>query len=332
VESLCDFLSRPQILYVALTGQWRYSYATNNPTEALQIAERVLSMAQEQDDSRLLIGAYDLLAGTLSYLGDIGTAHQYVMRGVQLWRSGNVQSHARSGELESGVVVCLGLAAICEWHLGKIASCQALMEETISLAKELNDMSALALALQWATNLAYYERSPADVERLASDSIELSTRQNFPHWLTHGIILRGWARSASGDTTQGIAFIEDGIRDYRATGAIQDLPFLLALKAEAMHLGGRTSEALEAVTEAEVLIERSRERSWCAEVHRLRGVFLAAMGADETQIETSLCEAIRIAREQKSISLEKRAEATYAEYRRKKMSKPGGRGFRLPLG
>ena len=39
-------------------------------------------------------------------------------------------------------------------------------------------------------------------------------------------------------------------------------------------------------------------------------------GADETQIEASFCAAIQIAREQKSISLEKRAEGTYAEYRR----------------
>jgi hypothetical protein len=55
------------------------------------------------------------------------------------------------------------------------------------------------------------------------------------------------------------------------------------------------------------------------------------LGADETQIEASFCEAIRIAREQKSISLEKRAEGTYAEYRRQKARAPGGRGFRLPL-
>jgi hypothetical protein len=67
------------------------------------------------------------------------------------------------------------------------------------------------------------------------------------------------------------------------------------------------------------------------ELHRLRGVFLAAIGADEMQIEASFCEAISIAKEQKSISLEKRAEANYAEYRRQKASGSGGRGFRLPL-
>jgi hypothetical protein len=53
------------------------------------------------------------------------------------------------------------------------------------------------------------------------------------------------------------------------------------------------------------------------------------MGADEPQIDASFREAIRTAKEQKSISLEKRAEASYAEYRRQKGT--GRRGFRLPL-
>jgi hypothetical protein len=55
------------------------------------------------------------------------------------------------------------------------------------------------------------------------------------------------------------------------------------------------------------------------------------MGAEENQIEASFCAAIRTAKEQKSVSLEKRAEATYAEYRRQKASGSGGRAFRLPL-
>ena len=78
-------------------------------------------------------------------------------------------------------------------------------------------------------------------------------------------------------------------KDYRATGAILDLPYFLALKAEALHLADRTSEALEAIREAEALAERSEERWWCAELHRLRAVFLAAIGADEAQIEASFC-------------------------------------------
>ena len=77
--------------------------------------------------------------------------------------------------------------------------------------------------------------------------------------------------------------------------------------------------------------ERFEERAMRATLHRLRGMVLAAMGAEETQIEALFQTAINIARQQKSVSLEKRAETTYAEYRRQKASGSGARGFRLSL-
>ena len=160
------------------------------------------------------------------------------------------------------------------------------MAEAISLAKELNDMAGLGLALYWAALLAHFEGNTAEVDRLASDLIELTTRQGFASWLPGGVVLRGWARSASGKLAEGISCIEDGIRDYQATGATLRLPYFFALKAEALHFAGRTSEALEAIREAEALAERSEGRWWCAEMRRLRGVFLAAIGADEIQIES----------------------------------------------
>ncbi|MBV8814048.1 MAG: hypothetical protein JO271_06130 [Verrucomicrobia bacterium] len=221
--------------------------------------------------------------------------------------------------------------AISEWHFGEIISCQSAITEAISLAKELNDMVGLAAALHFAACVAHYSRSASEVERFASDLIELSTRRNFSYWLATGTIFRGWARSVSGDTAQGIPWIEDGIEDFRATGVTLAVPYWLALKAEALYLADRVSEALEAISEAEAMLERTGERNWRAEHHRLRGLLLAAIGADESQIEASFCAAVRIAREQKSLSLEKRAEASYREYRLQKASRSGGPGIRLPL-
>jgi hypothetical protein len=139
------------------------------------------------------------------------------------------------------------------------------------------------------------------------------------------------AKRATVFSSKGIRFIpmcaratfswrcrSQGIRDYRATGSVLALPYYLAQMAEALHLAGRTSEALEAISEAEALAERFEQRVSLAELHRLRGVFLTTTGADETQIEGSFQEATKIAKEQKSVSLAKRAEATYAEYRRQK--------------
>jgi predicted ATPase len=215
--------------------------------------------------------------------------------------------------------------------LGEIASCQATMTEGISLAKELDDMHGLAQALFFAALLAHFVHHPAEVERLASDFTELSTRQSFAFFLPGGEVLRGWACSACGDVAEAIAWIDHGIKNWAASGATLVVPYYLALKAECLHLADRSPEALEVISEAEVLAERSEERWWTAELHRLRGVFLAALGAAEAEIEASFCEAIRIAKEQKSVSLEKRAEATCAEYHRQKASGSEGHGFRLPL-
>jgi hypothetical protein len=109
------------------------------------------------------------------------------------------------------------------------------------------------------------------------------------------------------------------------------VPFLLALKAEALHLAGCIAEALEAVREGNALAQKFENRYWSAELHRIRGVLLTTMDANEAEIEASFGEALKIAADQKSVSLEKRAEATYAEYRRQKASGSGGRGFRVPL-
>jgi predicted ATPase len=328
-EPLCHSLDRPLLLYSGLMGRWVYSLVTDKLTTTMQIAKRVSLLAQNQNDAALMVGACHALAGTLYFLGDFEATRQYAMRGIQLWRTSGVQSPVE--EVYTPAVLCLCWGALSEWHIGEIASCEAPMVQAASLAKELNDTHALAVTLLWTVILRHLEGNPAEVARLASDLIELSTRQNFPFWLPGGKILRGWARSASGSTAEGIAWIEDGIQDYRATSAMLRMPYYLALKAEALYFADRVSEALEAITEAEEAVERSEERWWCAELHRLRGVFLTAIGADETQIEAALCEAIRIAKEQKSVSLAKRAEGTYAEYCRQKASRSGGRGFRLPL-
>jgi serine/threonine protein kinase/tetratricopeptide (TPR) repeat protein len=328
-EPLCRSLGRPFLLHVALVGQWRYTLHTDKLSATMQIAERVYSLAQEQDDPTLMIWAYDALAATLYFLGDFEASGQNAMRGVRIWRSRNVQSHPE--DVDTPVVACLCYKAYSEWHLGEIASCRATIAEAISLAKKLNDTNALAIALGWAADIAYSQRNPAEADRLASDLTELATRHNLVYFLNISAIGRGWARSVSSNTAEGISLIEQGIRNLRETGTVLALPHYLAQKAEALHLAHRTSEALEAINEAEALAERFEQRVYRADLHRLRGVFLATLGADETRIETSFCEAVRIAKEQKSVSLEKRAEATYAEYHRQKGSPSGGRGVRLPL-
>jgi hypothetical protein len=135
------------------------------------------------------------------------------------------------------------MEALLQWHFGEIPSCHATMAEAISLGRKLNDMHGLAVTLGYAGRLAYYELGAVEMERLASDLIELSTRYGFALWLAIGKIFRGWARSAS-DSTEGLSWIEEGIDEVQAAGSISWMSYFLALKAQALYLANRASEAL----------------------------------------------------------------------------------------
>jgi predicted ATPase len=128
------------------------------------------------------------------------------------------------------------------------------MAEAISLAKAAHDPHVLALALWGAAVLGVCERNPAEVDRVAVELMELSTRQHFADFLWREAVLSGWVRSVTGATAEGLVRIEDGIEDWRATDNTIDMPFLLAQKAEVLHLADRTPKALEVIAEAQTLV------------------------------------------------------------------------------
>ncbi len=321
-EPLCGLLDRPDLMHVALVGQWRYSLNTGPLKATIQIARRIYFMARKQRDAGLMVGAYRALAATLYFLGDFKSSRRYAMRALQIWRS---DSRPTPGEEPiTPAVSCLCYQGLSEWHFGRLPLCQAAIAEAISLARELKDQHALAQALWFAGFVGQFEQNPAEVERTASELIEISTHQSFAAWLSRGVVLRGWALSASGSPVEGLSWVEEGLQDYRATTSVLDMPYLLALKAESLHFAGHPSAALEAICEAETFAERYQQRWWSAELHRLSGVFLAAMAADQARIQATFSKAISIAKDQGSISLGLRAEASDVEFRRQEASKwPG---------
>jgi predicted ATPase len=291
---------------------------TDKLTTTMEVAKLVYTLAHEQNDPAQMLGAYRALAATHFYSGEFEMARDYALRAVQIWHSGLVRSAVE--EVVAPTVVCLSMEALSRWHLGEIARAHSTMAEAISVAEKLHDQQASALALYFATFLAHFEGNPDEVERLGSALIELSTLHNFAFWQPGGKALRGWARSVSGRTTEGISWIEDGIEEWRAIGSTLIMPYFFSLKGEALLFAGRPLEALKAIESAIALSQRVDERWWSAELQRLHGIFLTAVGAKEIQIEASFSTAVSIAKQQKSVSLATRAEASFADYRVQKGS------------
>jgi hypothetical protein len=120
----------------------------------MKFAERVYSLTQKQKNPALTMGGYVDLVVTHYFLGEFETGRQYTTRGLQILQSGGVQTPVE--EVDVPAVSILSFEAIFQWHLGEIISCHTTMPQAISLAKELNDMHGLAVALRHAVSLAYY--------------------------------------------------------------------------------------------------------------------------------------------------------------------------------
>jgi hypothetical protein len=98
----CRHVTRPLLLYNTLMGQWRYSLVTDRLSATIQIAKRISSLAQEQDDPALVTGACQALVPTFFFLGDFESARQHAIRSVDLALenykvSGRTSRPARSG-------------------------------------------------------------------------------------------------------------------------------------------------------------------------------------------------------------------------------------------
>jgi hypothetical protein len=83
-EPRCHSLNRPVLLYVALMGQWRYSLMHDKLTATIQIAQRVYSLAREQNNPAGIVGACSALAMTHHFLGDFEAGRRHAIHGIQI--------------------------------------------------------------------------------------------------------------------------------------------------------------------------------------------------------------------------------------------------------
>jgi len=181
-------------------------------------------------------------------------------------------------------------------------------------ARTLADPSSLALALFGAASFHQVRREGQETQEQAEALLRLSTEQGFPFWVAWGTILQGWALAEQGQGEEGIAQMRHGLTASQATGTELQRSYWLALLAEVYGKAGQAEAGLAALTEALTVVDNTGERSYEAEVYRLKGELTLAQSsvqrlASSVQKEAEECfhKAIEIARKQQAKSLELRA-------------------------
>ena len=203
-------------------------------------------------------------------------------------------------------------AGVAQWMLGCPDRARRHSDDGLRLSRELGYPFGGAQAL-WARTII--DQYCGDVDRVRERGealIRLCREAEIALWLLGGgRILRGWALARQGRVGPGLAQLRRGLDAWRATGAAHMVPYFLALLAEALAQNGASEAARAALAEAQAVAERTGERWYEAELHRLAGV-LALQGGAVQAAQDSFQRALAIAGRQQARSLELRAAISLA--------------------
>ena len=305
-RELCQQIGEASQLFQVLLGLRRFYFVRGELQTAQELAEQLLTVAQNTQDPSHLSRAHFMLGEILYWLGHFVQAREHCDQGLPFCDPRRQRSYILiyGNDPEVGFRIYKSYAL---WHLGYPDQALDMIHEALICAQELSYPFTLVFALHFAATVHQFRREAQAAQEHTEEVIRISTEYDFPLYIAWGTVMQGWALAELGEADEGIAQMREGIAAWRAMGGQMSLPYSLALLAEAYGKAGEVEEGLSVLTEALTVVDRTEERVWEAELYRLRGALLLMQGADEAEVEACFQQAIDVARRQSAKSLELRA-------------------------
>jgi class 3 adenylate cyclase/predicted ATPase len=310
---LCAHLDNPHQLFPIQRGLWNYHFVRAEYQMAHALGEQLLTLAQQAQDSAMLLVAHRALGTTGFFMGAVASAHAHLAQGIALYDS---QQHRALALLygEDTGVTCRCFAACTLWYLGYPDQGRAQMDEAVTLAQQVAHLFSLGFALSIAAMFHQFRREMRAAQEYAESAISLTQEQGFQYWRAHSAVHRGWALvQQQGQAQEGIEQITQGLRAHRGIGAEITRPYFLALLAEAQGTRGEPETGLTVLGEALTLAETTGVRWYESEIYRLQGELLLQQSSDnQAEAEDCFHHALDIARNQQAKSFELRTATSLA--------------------
>ena len=313
-RELCHQIGEVSQLFTVTWGLWLVCQQRGQLKQAQDLADEALALAKQQPDSGLLLQAHHAAWTNYFRLPDLPACREHLDQGLALYSLDEHGSHAFIYGGHDPGVCCLNHAALTLWFLGYADQAQKMARKAMALAETLSHPFSLVLALSFSAFLRQFRREARLAQEHAEATLAMCAEHGIgPQFAAATKALRGWAVAAQGRTDEGIKDIQEGLQALRATGTEQRKSYLLALLAETFGKAGQADRGLVELAEALESVEQSGEKTWEAELHRLKGELLLSRSADnQGQAEACFSRAIAVARRQSAKSLELRAAISLA--------------------
>jgi len=308
--SLIDRLDDPAIQFPTLFNLWSFSTSAANLAESERLLTRMSELVAraENDEMATMFHSARLRIAFFraEYAESADSVRQVLMLHDPLRDQDLPSRHAQD---EPGSIA-LGLDAWRLWLQGYPAQAATRALEARELAKHLDSPYVRAFAWAWSLAALQFRGETAQLARLASELRRNCAEHDIATWIAWATFFEGWVVGARPNEADGIALMEKGLDGWRGAGIRIVEPYLLALLSETCLRAGRIETAGERLAEARDRVEKTGERWWEAELHRLEGEILLAATDDGDRgdrAEACFRRALEVAGRQGATSLELRA-------------------------
>ena len=313
-RELCEQVGQMPQLFPVLWGLWRGYTGRAQHQQARELGEQFLSLAQRTHQPIFLTVPHAALGFSLLCLGNLVGARHHLERAMACYDRHQHTSLTVTYGQNPGVGGHTH-AAWVQWLLGYPDQAWQHLHTAACLAQELVYPYTQALTFAFTAYLYMLCREPHLAHQQAEAAITLGRKWRFPMFLEMAQVIQGWTCIAQGRAEEGVNCIRQGLASIRAIGIEALQPMNLGMLAEALGAAGRPEEGREVLVQALEVMERTGERFYEAELHRLQGeLLLQCPGADIQQAEAHFHQAMGIARQQQAKSLELRAATSLARF------------------
>jgi tetratricopeptide (TPR) repeat protein len=305
---LAEQLDRPEYLMPLSLGQWAFHFARAEHRLALAQGKQLKEIGETRNNPAALLQGHRLQGMSFWLLGEFGASRVALERCLVF--SGPGHRTIGAGVSDDPYPVMLVQLAVTLACLGYIDQARSRLNEAFSEARGLRHAVTLAIVLVLAIWMASITRSP-DLQLNVEELLALSAEHGFPVWSSWATIHRGRSLTAVGQAHDGLVMQKQGLLASRAAGTVAQAPYFLTGLAAAYAALDQPLEGLNCLAEAAQIIEVSEERFAEAEVHRVRGDLLKAVG-DRSAAEQHYRQAIAVAEQQSAKLFQLRASTSLA--------------------
>lgn len=317
-RKLCRKLGETPQLFPALWGLWLFYWGRGDLTTARELADKLGALGRETQNQEMVLQGDHALWATSFSLGELDSAIRYAEDGIALYDPFRHADLAGTYGNHDAAVCARCFSARALALQGLVDRAVRIGDDAIALAEQLAHPFTQALALVFSAAVHQMRRDVDMTKERAMAAAKIAREQDFRLMLAWASVLGGWAIVEQGNTETGTELIRFGLTAARQTGSQQFQPYAMVLLAEAYLKCGTVDAGIRILDEAASLVDRTGERFFEAELHRLRGEFASLSGTPDGRrtANSAFSKAIDVAKKQGAKLLVLRAAVSMARLHR----------------